>query len=77
MTPTKRQIEGRAIECAEHYAATNGYAGDRVVVGLVLVGMAIGARLRIDIRRDLASGYDEEFPAETAVLDRWAERIES
>jgi hypothetical protein len=72
---SKRGVEVRAIECAEHYAAANGHRGDKVVAGLVLVGMSIGARLADAAQRELVDGYAEHFPEQERVLDAWAERI--
>ena len=71
----RRRVELRAIECAEAYSAANGMAGSKVAPGLVLVGMAIAARLPDGARDLLARGYDADFPSEAGAINAWAERI--
>jgi hypothetical protein len=72
-------VEQAAIEIATEYAAANGYErDDRTAVGLVLVGMAIGAAAGVPARKELVAGYLRQFPTHVAsAVFGWARRLNS
>ena len=77
LTPrrTAESIEQRVIEAATAYATANGYQpSDRTAVGLVIVGMAIGASLSPETGEAMRTRYTEQF---TAPVTDWATYIET
>lgn len=72
-----RRVEQAAIEAAAEYAAANGYSrDDKVAIGLVLAGMAIGARCSEAVRIALVAGYQRALPETAVSLNGWADFLE-
>lgn len=70
----QQTVEQRAIETAKKYVEANGLnAADARYVGLVLVGLAIGAALTPVGRAEVLRSYQAQFPK--APLDEWARFI--
>jgi len=60
-------VEQTAIAIATAYAEANGYdVNDRIAIGLVLAGMAIGAAAEAPARKELVAGYLRQFPLNVA-----------
>lgn len=70
-------VEQEAIAIATEYAVANGYdVDDRSAVGLVLVGMAIGAAADVPTRKELVAGYIRQYPTDVAgAVFGWARRL--
>ena len=82
MSPNELTVEQRAIECAHAYAHANGWTDtgpamdQQLAIGLVLVGMVIGAELEREVAAEMVRDYKRELPQSEASIDGWVAYIE-